>query len=75
MKVFRTNTHRFAWVDVGQMCFEFLNGPVLVTVDGLVAVLLVGSPDDKNNRAVYHALFHDSKNIGVQHQNSPALPL
>lgn len=43
------------------MCFEFLHRPVLVTVDGLVAVFLVGSPDDKDNRTIYNTLFHDSK--------------
>lgn len=42
------------------MCFEFLNRPVLATVDRLVAVFLVGSPDDEDNRTVYNTLFHDS---------------
>ena len=59
------NAHRLAWVDVWQVCFEFLNGPVLVAVDGLVTVFLVGSPDDQNNRTVYETLFHDSKTLDL----------
>lgn len=55
------NTHWLAWVYIGQVCFELLHSPVLVTVDGLVIVLLVGCPDDKCNRTVHNTLIHDSK--------------
>lgn len=57
------NTHGFAWIDIRQVRFEFLNSPVLVTVDGLVTVFLVGSPDDKDDRTVDNTLLHDSKTL------------
>lgn len=54
-------THWFAWVHIGDVRFEFLHSPVMATVDGVVAVLLVGRPDDKGNRTVHDTLIHDSK--------------
>lgn len=43
------------------MRFEFLHGPGLATVDGVVIVLLVGCPDDQDNMTVHNTLIHDSK--------------
>lgn len=54
-------THRFTWVNIRQVGFEFLHSPVLVTVDCLVIVFLVWGPDDKGNRTVHNTLIHDLK--------------
>lgn len=54
-------THRFARVDVRQVSFELLHRPVLETVDGLVAVLLVGRPDDQGHGIVHDTLIHGSE--------------